>query len=419
MKKLIYIVFLCCICTQMQAQEYADLIRKNPAMAAANMTNYNFEDCRYTPAPKGYKAFYISHYGRHGSRYQSNDRYAGLLLPVLRKADSLNLLSEAGKAFYKDFNAVIQEQCGMYGMLTALGAKEQRGIAKRMASKFSDVFKGRNGRTEIFCQSSTSPRCLISMTDFVHSFDRHTEGLNFQFVTGEKYYDYLAYGHNSHESLRIADQKEDSLRRAVMNPLELVDYLFVDRHRALELIGDPYDFEKDLYLASCVGHLTDYGACLLSYFPTDILIRNWEARNARFYLAYGMAQETAEYHEETSRRLISDFISRAEVAVKEDSNIAADFRFGHDTSLLPTLGHIGIEGIPDRPTFESVNSVFNSSVSICMASNLQLIFYRNKAGDVLVKVLYNEKERAIPAIKTVSGCYYRWSDLKNYLQSLI
>ena len=160
MKKIIYMVFLCCICTQMQAQEYADLIRKNPAMAAANMTNYNFEDCRYTPAPKGYKAFYISHYGRHGSRYQSNDRYAGLLWPVLRKADSLNLLSEAGKAFYKDFNAVIQEQCGMYGMLTALGAKEQRGIAKRMASKFSEVFKGRNGRTEIFCQSSTSAECI-------------------------------------------------------------------------------------------------------------------------------------------------------------------------------------------------------------------------------------------------------------------
>lgn len=419
MKKIIYMVFLCCICTQMQAQEYADLIRKNPAMAAANMTNYNFEDCRHTPAPKGYKAFYISHYGRHGSRYHSNDRYAGILWPVMRKADSLNLLSEAGKTFYKDFSAVIQEQCGMYGMLTALGAKEQRGIAKRMASKFSEVFKGRNGRTEIFCQSSTSPRCLISMTDFVHSFDRHTEGLNFQFVTGEKYYDYLAYGHNPVESLRIADQKEDSLRRAVMKPLELVDYLFVDRNRALELIGDPYDFEKILYLVSCVGHLTDYGVCLLSYFPTDILIRNWEARNARFYLAYGMAQETAEYHEETSRRLISDFISRAEIAVKENSNIAADFRFGHDTSLLPMLGHIGIEGIPYRPAFENVTSVFNSSVSICMASNLQLIFYRNKAGDVLVKLLYNEKETTIPALKTVCGPYYKWSELKKYLTSLI
>ena len=419
MKKIIYIVFLCCICIQMQAQEYADLIRKNPAMAAANMANYNFEDCRHTPAPKGYKAFYISHYGRHGARYSSSDRYADELLPVLRKADSLNLLSENGKAFYKDFDAVLQEQSGMYGMLTTLGAKEQRGIALRMVSRFADVFKGHNGRTEIFCQSSTVPRCLVSMTNFAHSFDRHAGRLNFQFVTGEKYYNYLAYGHNPGQSLKIADQKEDSLRRAVMKPLELVDYLFVDRHRALELIGDPYDFEKGLYLASCVGHLTDYGACLLSYFPTDILIRNWEARNARFYLAYGMAKETAEYHEEKSRRLISDIISRAAHALRKDSNIAADFRFGHDTSLLPMLGHIGIEGMHIRPTFETVNSVWNSSLSICMASNLQFIFYRNKAGDVLVKVLYNEKETTIPAIEAVFGCYYRWSDLENHLRLLI
>ena len=416
MKKIIYIIILCCISTQMQAQEYADLIRKDPVMAAANMADYNFENCRYTPAPKGYKAFYISHYGRHGSRYQSNDLYARVLWPVFRKADSLQLLSEAGKAFYKDFNAVMQEQIGMYGMLTTLGAKEHRCIAQRMASKFRDVFKGRK---EIFCQSSTSPRCLISMTNFAHSLDRHTEGLNFQFVTGEKIYNSLAYFQESSPSRQIARDKKDSLRRAITKPLELVDYFFADREKALEIIGDPYMFEEQTYLASCGGQLTDYGVCLLSHFPTDILIRNWEIMNARFYLAYGMAHETAEYQKETSRRLIADFISRAEQALKEDSNIAADFRFGHDTSLLPLVGHIGIDGMHNQPTFETVNSVWNSSVSICMGSNLQLIFYRNRSGDVLVKVLYNEKETTIPALNTVCGPYYKWSDLEKHLKSLI
>ena len=419
MKKLIYIVFLCCICTQMQAQEYADLIRKNPAMAAANMTNYNFEDCRYTPAPKGYKAFYISHYGRHGSRYQSNDAYEVELLPVLHEADNLQLFSKAGKAFYKDYNAVMQEQRGMYGMLTTLGAQEQRAIAKRLALTFKEVFKKQNGRTEILCQSSTVPRCLVSMNNFTHSLDRHTKGMNFQFITGEKYYDCLAYHQSSNRAIEIANHKEDSLRRAVMKPLELVDYFFVDRDKALDLIGDPYEFEKNIYIASCVGQLTDYGVCLLSHFPAEILIRNWEARNARFYLAYGMAQETAENQKETSRRLISDFIRRAESAVKGDSKIAADFRFGHDTSLLPLVGHIGIAGIHDWPTFDSVNKVWNSSVSICMASNLQLIFYNNKSGDILVKVLYNEKETRIHALEAVYGVYYKWPDLKKYLESLL
>ena len=34
---------------------------------------YPMKPTTLTKAPKGYKAFYISHYGRHGSRYYWND----------------------------------------------------------------------------------------------------------------------------------------------------------------------------------------------------------------------------------------------------------------------------------------------------------------------------------------------------------
>ena len=54
-----------------------------------------------------------------------------------------------------------------------------------------------------------------------------------------------------------------------------------------------------------------------------------------------------------------------------------------------------------------------------MASNLQMIFYRNKSGDVLVKLMYNEKETTIPALKTFSGPYYKWSDLRQYFAGLL
>ena len=33
--------------------------------------------------------------------------------------------------------------------------------------------------------------------------------------------------------------------------------------------------------------------------------------------------------------------------------------------------------------------------------------------------MYNEKETAIPALKTMSGPYYKWSELKEYLNSLL
>ena len=54
-----------------------------------------------------------------------------------------------------------------------------------------------------------------------------------------------------------------------------------------------------------------------------------------------------------------------------------------------------------------------------MASNLQMVFYRSKKGDVIVKLLYNEQETVIPGLEPFSGPYYRWTELREYLLSRI
>ena len=401
------------------AQEYADMIKANPAMAAANLMNYHFEKSVYTPAPKGYEEFYISHYGRHGSRYDADDSNVVVVWPIMNMADSLGLLTEAGRSFYKDFNAVMLEQDGMIGMLTSLGAREHRGIAERMAANFPNVFDGKGGRNEILCQSTIVPRCIMSMTNFIHSLSANTKGLEFCFITGRKYYEQLAYHPDERPALDDAVIKESALRKSVMKPYDIISYFFNDVDKAMEIIGDPFVFEKCLYLAASVGHLSDYGVCLLKHFPEDILIRNFEIRNPRFYAAYGLTAEKCQYKEETARRILKDFLGRAEKAVDKGNEVAADLRFGHDTGLLPFLCHIGLEEMAARPDWEGVNSVWNTSSSMCMGSNIQMVFYRNKAGDVLVKFLFNEKETTIPALKTFSGPYYKWSALKAYLQSLI
>ena len=112
-------------------------------------------------------------------------------------------------------------------------------------------------------------------------------------------------------------------------------------------------------------------------------------------------------------------MDRAEAAVDCGNAVAADLRFGHDTGLLPFIGYIGLDGMDAKPSFDDVNSVWNTSVSMSMGANIQMVFYKNKAGNVLVKILYNEKETTIPALKAVSGPYYEWSDLKAYLKNLI
>ena len=55
-------------------------------------------------------------------------------------------------------------------------------------------------------------------------------------------------------------------------------------------------------------------------------------------------------------------------------------------------------------------------MNIPLASNLQMIFYRSrKSPDVLVKFVYNEKERTIAELEAVSGVYYRWEDVKKFI----
>jgi hypothetical protein len=107
--------------------------------------------------------------------------------------------------------------------------------------------------------------------------------------------------------------------------------------------------------------------------------------------------------------------------------VAADLRFGHDSALLPLAGLIGIEGVSRRyKVGEAWKNGYYLWENICMCSNLQMVFYRNKKGEILVKMLYNEKERSIaqcfiPGVEIpqpVTGPYYRWQDLRAYLAAI-
>ena len=44
---------------------------------------------------------------------------------------------------------------------------------------------------------------------------------------------------------------------------------------------------------------------------------------------------------------------------------------------------------------------------------MQLVFFKNKKGDILVKVLLSEQEVSLP-FEAVQGPYYRWEDFKKY-----
>ena len=58
-------------------------------------------------------------------------------------------------------------------------------------------------------------------------------------------------------------------------------------------------------------------------------------------------------------------------------------RFGHDNTMMPLMALAKL-GVFAEPFFESDN--------VPMAANVRWVFARNRGGDVIVKVQYNESD---------------------------
>ena len=78
------------------AQTAFDIIELNRSFAASNYSIYPDTVLpSLTPAPQGKTPFYISHYGRHGSRYIENRKGFDIPYKMLCKADSMKTGSES------------------------------------------------------------------------------------------------------------------------------------------------------------------------------------------------------------------------------------------------------------------------------------------------------------------------------------
>ena len=72
--------------------------------------------------------------------------------------------------------------------------------------------------------------------------------------------------------------------------------------------------------------------------------------------------------------------------------------------------------VGDRLEVDEICDKWLGFWNIPMASNLQMIFYKNKAGDVLVKFLYQEQERLLRGLEPFEGPYYKWETVKANLE---
>ena len=90
------VIGVLCVAT-LQAQTTKEEMLANLKKTGGNNMVYQPELKAQTPAPKGYQPFYISHYGRHGSRYHYSGFDYQMFQRTMKSADDANALTEAGK----------------------------------------------------------------------------------------------------------------------------------------------------------------------------------------------------------------------------------------------------------------------------------------------------------------------------------
>ena len=113
----------------------------------------------------------------------------------------------------------------------------------------------------------------------------------------------------------------------------------------------------------------------------------------------------------SARSLLDDIVQKADAALQADAP-SVDLRFGHDTNLIRLLALMQVEGCAHRETDPDRYYLAWQDYRISpMAANLQLIFYRNGKGKVLVKLLHNEEEAYLP-LPDSTAPYYDWEAVK-------
>ena len=220
-------------------------LKEDIRRAAFNTHSYEFGPIQDTPAPKGYKAFYISPYGRHGSRSDWGGNQYRMVRDVLTRANGQHLLTPAGDSLMHEAALIFQLHDGMDGRLTPLGVREHAQLAERMYNRYPEVFK--NGSKHIRAVSSTTPRCIVSMNGFTGRMMSLQPDLDFDLDTGEKFYAYIARGENSTLIARTNKALADYRKTIDWDNETVFKTLFTDPEAAKKLIPDAWDFQNAIY----------------------------------------------------------------------------------------------------------------------------------------------------------------------------
>lgn len=365
-----------------------------------------------TKTPKGYEPYYMSHYGRHGSRWLLGDGEYMESIEILRKAKAQGKITNKGNEVLAQLEKFYPCTINRLGDLTTVGERQHHGIGRRMAQHFPEIFKKKG--VKIDARSTVVIRCILSMEGECEELAAANSTAVFHNDVSEslQYYLNAPWPKAVREQNRNRGRHLDPLREKWTHPERLMSVLFNDPQWVADSLRAGSFMRHFFNLASNMQ--SHEGAPdLLKLFTTDELYDQWRIRNVDWYLGYGAAPQTGSIMPFSQSNLLKNIIQTADTVTQ----VQATLRFGHEVCVMPLaclleLGSCGAK----VENLEELDRVWRNYNIFPMACNVQLIFYRpkkGKNGDILVKALLNEREQTLP-VQTDSYPYYRWADLRAY-----
>ncbi len=413
MKKFLLSALCALLFLSLGAQTPRDEIWADSTRAAGLLMPYPGPQKAQTKAPRGYKPFYISHFGRHGSRWHTNARPYNYSYQVLAAADSAAALTPYGQDVFRRVTVLREDAADRVGELTQRGFRQHREIADRMYHSFRRVFRGRK---QIQANATQSGRVMLSMEAFCQELLSHNPRLQIDMDASVRDREFLA---NVPTEVRIYNdtaswkQTRSHLRDSLCHPERLMKALFADSAYVAARV-DAKELMQNLYQLASIALDSDTDVRLGDLFTTAEWYDLWQPHNYSYYMEKGPNPVPGEkFLEGTSVPLLRQIIARADDAIATGGR-AADLRFSHDSHLVPLCTTLRLDGCRAKVTDPAGIAASWANYRIApMAGNVQLIFFRNRRGTVLVKFLLNENEVGIPAATDLYP-YYRWEDVKAY-----
>lgn len=382
-----------------------------------------------TPAPAGYEAFHMEHYGRHGSRWLTADELYTKPVEYLRQALMKDKLTEKGKFLLRELERISQAAKNRAGELTPLGHRQHRQIARRMAKNFPEIYRKGN---YVNANSTVVIRCILSMANEVAELQTIEPGLKINFDASMATQNTLNYNHLDFNAQQlIAKATSEVAKEFAGRPRDISSFMglvFSDEDWSKDSIDSRGVFRSVFEVAvNSQSHDNLYD--LYGFFTPKELYDEWIERNAEWYVTACNTPLTSGRVPYSQRYLLRSIIEGADSAVVS-KHVGANLRFGHESVLLPLITLMEINNVDySTDNIDMLAHNWRNFEFFPMASNMQIIFYRpirkeidhdgsspESDGDVLVKILLNEKEVPFP-IKTSSYPYYRWDDVRSYYDS--